>query len=67
MLTLALRYETATRSALGSYCHLLFAAILEFVVFGTVPSPLSAAGAAIIIAAQVYAVVSPYLLSRFFE
>jgi len=61
MLTMALRYETATRSALGSFCQLLFAAILEFVVFGAVPSPLSATGAVIIIAAQVYAIVRPYL------
>lgn len=64
MLTMALRYETATRTALGSFCQLLFAVILEFIVFGAVPSPLSATGAVIIIAAQAYAVVRPSYLCR---
>ena len=58
---LALRHETATRSALGLYSQLLFAALLERIVLRTVPSPLSATGWAIILGAQAYAVVSPHL------
>ncbi|KAF8546389.1 hypothetical protein OG21DRAFT_1427151, partial [Imleria badia] len=60
LLTLGLRYETATRSALGSYSQLLSAVVLQLVVFGTVPSSLSTAGTVIIIVAQAYAVVSSY-------
>ncbi|KAF8127133.1 drug/metabolite transporter superfamily [Boletus edulis] len=60
LLTVGLHYETATRGSLGSFSELIFAAVLQFVVFGTVPPFLSVAGAAIIISAQVYA-VSPYL------
>lgn len=55
---MGLRYETATRGALVSYTQLLFAVVLELIVFGTVPSLLSFFGAAIIVASQAYAVVS---------
>ncbi|KIJ58327.1 hypothetical protein HYDPIDRAFT_37927 [Hydnomerulius pinastri MD-312] len=58
LLTMGLQRETATRSAMGSYCQLLFAAVLQFVVFGTVPSLSSLAGAAIIMAAAAYSVLS---------
>lgn len=58
---MGLRHETATRASLGSYSQLLFAIVLERVVFGTVPSLSSVAGAAVIVAAQTYAVVCPSL------
>ncbi|KAG9312566.1 hypothetical protein JVU11DRAFT_6962 [Chiua virens] len=58
LMTMGLRYETATRGSLVGYSQLLFAGVLELVVFGTVPSLMSVVGSVAIIAAQVYVVIS---------
>jgi hypothetical protein len=49
--------ETAARGSMGQYVQLLFAGILEYAFFGTVPSTLSLIGATIIMASAIYVMV----------
>jgi hypothetical protein len=49
--------ETAARGSMGQYVQLLFAGILEYAFFGTVPSTLSLIGAAIIMTSAIYVMV----------
>jgi drug/metabolite transporter (DMT)-like permease len=42
---------------MGQYVQLLFAGVLEYIFFGTVPSTLSLIGAAIIMASAIYVIV----------
>ncbi|KAG1744997.1 uncharacterized protein EDB91DRAFT_1050229 [Suillus paluster] len=56
--TIGYQRETAARGSMGQYVQLLFAGVLEYVLFGTVPSTLSLIGAAIIMASAIYVIVS---------
>ncbi|KAH7904078.1 hypothetical protein BJ138DRAFT_1167165 [Hygrophoropsis aurantiaca] len=58
MITTALQRETAARSAMGAYLQVIFAGLLEYAFFGTVPSLLSLVGAGIIVVAAVWVVVT---------
>ena len=49
--------ETAARGSMGQYIQLLFAGILEYIFFDTVPSTLSLIGTAIIMASAIYVIV----------
>ncbi|KAG1893373.1 uncharacterized protein F5891DRAFT_1066972 [Suillus fuscotomentosus] len=56
--TIGYQHETAARGSMGQYVQLLFAGVLEYVIFGTVPSALSLIGAAIIMASAIYVIIS---------
>ncbi|KAG1748153.1 hypothetical protein EDB19DRAFT_1684636 [Suillus lakei] len=56
--TIGYQRETAARGSMGQYVQLLFAGVLEYVFFGTIPSTLSLIGAAIIMASAIYVIVS---------
>ncbi|OJA11336.1 hypothetical protein AZE42_04935 [Rhizopogon vesiculosus] len=56
--TMGYQRETAARGSMGQYIQLLFAGILEYIFFGTVPSTLSLIGAAIIMASAIYVIFS---------
>ncbi|KAH7923214.1 DUF6-domain-containing protein [Leucogyrophana mollusca] len=58
LVTMGLQRETAARSSMGVYLQVIFAAVLEYLFFGTVPSLLSLFGAAIIMISAVYVVLS---------
>jgi len=58
LLTMGLQRETAARGSMGVYVQVIFAAVLEFAFFGTVPSPLTIVGAGVIIACAMYVVLS---------
>ncbi|KAG1736884.1 drug/metabolite transporter superfamily [Suillus paluster] len=64
LLTMGLQRETASRGAMGVYIEVLFAVILERLIFGIIPSLLSVIGAAIIMSCALYVVVSGHR-SRF--
>lgn len=51
---------------MGQYVQLLFAGVLEYVIFGTVPSALSLIGAAIIMASAIYVIVRSHFLRSLF-
>ncbi|KAG1865002.1 hypothetical protein DFJ58DRAFT_771948 [Suillus subalutaceus] len=55
--TIGYQRETAARGSMGQYVQLLFAGVLEYVFFGTVPSTLSLIGAAIIMTSAIYVIV----------
>lgn len=56
--TIGYQRETAARGSMGQYVQLLFAGVLEYVFFGTVPSTLSLVGAAIIMTSAIFVIVS---------
>jgi drug/metabolite transporter (DMT)-like permease len=56
--TIGYQRETAARGSMGQYVQLLFAGVLEYVFFGTVPSTLSLIGATIIMISAIYVIVS---------
>lgn len=56
--TIGYQRETAARGSMGQYVQLLFAGVLEYIFFGTVPSTLSLVGAAIIMTSAIYVIVS---------
>jgi drug/metabolite transporter (DMT)-like permease len=58
LLTLGLQRETVTRGSTGVYFQMLFAVVLERMVFGVVPSLLSVLGAAIIVSSALCVIVS---------
>ncbi|KAG2098078.1 hypothetical protein BD769DRAFT_1677694 [Suillus cothurnatus] len=51
-------FAQAARGSMGQYVQLLFAGVLEYVFFGTVPSTLSLIGATIIMISAIYVIVS---------
>ncbi|KAG2072500.1 hypothetical protein BDR04DRAFT_1153216 [Suillus decipiens] len=51
-------FAQAARGSMGQYVQLLFAGVLEYVFFGTVPSTLSLIGSAIIMTSAIYVIVS---------
>jgi drug/metabolite transporter (DMT)-like permease len=58
LLTLGLRRETVTRGSTGVYFQLLFAVVLERLIFGVVPSLLSLLGAAIILSSALCVILT---------
>ncbi|KAG2354928.1 hypothetical protein BDR07DRAFT_1474234 [Suillus spraguei] len=56
--TIGYQRETAARGSMGQYVQLLFAGVLEYVFFGTIPSTLSLIGSAIIMTSAIYVIVS---------
>jgi len=54
LLTLALQRETAGRSSLAIYTQIVFAIILEKIVFNTVPSGLSIIGIVLILFSAIF-------------
>ncbi|OAX35819.1 DUF6-domain-containing protein [Rhizopogon vinicolor AM-OR11-026] len=56
--TMGYQRETAARGSMGQYIQLLFAGILEYIFFGTIPSTLSLIGAAIIMTSAIYVIFS---------
>jgi drug/metabolite transporter (DMT)-like permease len=57
LLTLGLQRETVTRGSTGVYFQMLFAVVLERLIFGVVPSLLSVLGAAIIMSSALCVVL----------
>lgn len=61
---MGLQREKAGRAGLAIYLNVVFAIILELLVFGTIPAFLSLVGTAIIIASACWVAVRPdYALS----
>ncbi|KAG1748173.1 hypothetical protein EDB19DRAFT_1905225 [Suillus lakei] len=58
LLTLGLQRETASRGSTGVYIQILFAVVLERLIFGVAPSLLSVLGAAIIMSSALYVVLT---------
>ncbi|KAG1748151.1 hypothetical protein EDB19DRAFT_1872592 [Suillus lakei] len=58
LLTLGLQRETVSRGSTGVYIQILFAVVLERLIFGVVPSLLSVLGAAIIMSSALYVVLT---------
>ncbi|KAG2343651.1 drug/metabolite transporter superfamily [Suillus weaverae] len=58
LLTMGLQRETVSRGVTGMYTQVLFAVVLERLIFGVMPSLLSIVGAAIIMSSALYVVVS---------
>ncbi|KAI0274067.1 hypothetical protein BGY98DRAFT_1099244 [Russula aff. rugulosa BPL654] len=54
LLVMGFQRETASRGALAIYTSIVFAVVLEFIVFRTTPSALSIAGATVIISSATY-------------
>jgi len=54
LLVMGLQRETASRGVLGMYTSAVYAVAFQFIVFGTTPSALSIAGAAIILSSAIY-------------
>jgi len=54
LLAMGFQRETASRGTLAMYTSVVFAVVFEFIVFHTTPTPLSIAGAIIIMSAAVY-------------
>lgn len=57
LLTLGLQRETVSRGSTGVYIQMLFAVVLERLIFGVVPSLLSVLGAMIIVSSALCVVV----------
>lgn len=58
LLTLGLQRETVSRGTTGMYIQIIFAVVLERLIFGVVPSLLSVLGAAIIISSALCVVLT---------
>ncbi|KAG1865006.1 hypothetical protein DFJ58DRAFT_724564 [Suillus subalutaceus] len=58
LLTLGLQRETVSRGSTGVYIQMLFAVVLERLIFGVVPSLLSVLGAAIIMSSALCVVLT---------
>lgn len=58
LLTLGLQRETVTRGSTGVYIQMLFAVVLERIIFGVVPSLLSIFGAAIIVSSALCVILT---------
>ncbi|KAG1782209.1 integral membrane protein DUF6 [Suillus placidus] len=58
LLTLGLQRETVSRGSTGVYIQVLFAVVLERLIFGVVPSLLSVLGAAIIVSSALFVVLT---------
>ncbi|KAG1748146.1 integral membrane protein DUF6 [Suillus lakei] len=58
LLTLGLQRETVSRGSTGVYIQILFAVVLERLIFGVVPSLLSVLGAVIIMSSALYVVLT---------
>ncbi|KAG1763161.1 drug/metabolite transporter superfamily [Suillus occidentalis] len=58
LLTMGLQRETVSRGVTGMYTQVLFAVVLERLIFGVMPSLLSIIGAVIIMSSALYVVVS---------
>ncbi|KAG2044137.1 hypothetical protein BDR03DRAFT_940842 [Suillus americanus] len=58
LLTLGLQRETVSRGSTGVYIQILFAVVLERLIFGVVPSLLSVLGAAIIMSSALCVVLT---------
>ncbi|KAG1865003.1 hypothetical protein DFJ58DRAFT_724557 [Suillus subalutaceus] len=58
LLTLGLQRETVSRGTTGMYIQILFAVVLERLIFGVVPSLLSVLGAAIIMSSALCVVLT---------
>ncbi|KAG2155320.1 drug/metabolite transporter superfamily [Suillus bovinus] len=58
LLTMGLQRETVSRGITGMYAQLVFAVMLERLLFGVIPSLLSVFGAAVIMSSSLYVVVS---------
>ena len=56
-MTIGLQIQAAGRASMGAYTQVIFALILEQVVFGTVPVPLSMFGTALILGSALYIAV----------
>jgi len=54
LMAMGFQRETASRGTLAMYTSVVFAILLEFIVFRTTPTPLSIAGAVIIMSSAVY-------------
>ncbi|OXC69015.1 hypothetical protein AYX13_02304 [Cryptococcus neoformans] len=57
-LTLGLQREKAGRAGLAIYLQVVFSLLLEFVLWGTIPSFLSALGTVLILASAIWAAIS---------
>jgi len=55
---MGLQRETVSRGVTGMYAQVLFAVVLERLLFGVIPSLLSVLGAVIILSSAFYVVVS---------
>jgi drug/metabolite transporter (DMT)-like permease len=55
---MGLQRETVSRGVTGMYTQVLFAVVLERLIFGVMPSLLSIIGAVIIMSSVLYVVVS---------
>lgn len=55
---MGLQRETVSRGVTGMYTQVLFAVVLERLIFGVMPSLLSIIGAVIIMSSALYVVVS---------
>ncbi|KAF8495944.1 drug/metabolite transporter superfamily [Russula emetica] len=63
-LAMGFQRETASRGSLAMYTSVVFAVVLEFIVFRTTPTPLSILGAIIIMTSAIYtSVLSSSLIS----
>ncbi|EGN97441.1 hypothetical protein SERLA73DRAFT_184151 [Serpula lacrymans var. lacrymans S7.3] len=58
LVTMGLQRETAARGAMGVYIQVIFAGVLERIVFHTVPTMLSMIGAGIIMTSAVFVVMT---------
>ncbi|KAG1805221.1 drug/metabolite transporter superfamily [Suillus subaureus] len=58
LLTMGLQRETVSRGVTGMYTQVIFAVMLERLIFGVMPSLLSIVGAVIIMSSALYVVVS---------
>lgn len=58
LLTLGLQRETVTRGSTGVYIQMIFAVVLERIIFGVVPSLLSILGAAIIVSSALCVILT---------
>lgn len=58
LLTMGLQRETVSRGVTGMYTQVLFAVVLERLIFGVMPSLLSIIGAVIIMSSALYVVMN---------
>jgi len=64
LLTMGFQRETAARGSLAMFTAVVFAVMLEFIVFQTTPTPLSIAGMVIIISTAIYVSLTKQTVSR---
>ncbi|KAN0118834.1 hypothetical protein V8E52_004606 [Russula decolorans] len=64
LLAMGFQRETASRGSLAMYTSVVFAAVLEFIVFHTTPTPLSIVGAIIIMTSAIYSSLTKTAASK---